>query len=221
MKQTYPDPQHLIVLGGGLDPVEAAPGEFQLSAASTERVITAAAYSIRHELGENAMILCAGGSSPLYDGLGNQPLEESEGFKMASHLPQLSVPESVERRTEMKSNSTMANFINSVEEGLLVPSDYSREFPLGVVTHRNHYMRARIDAWRIGFDWHALRGIHPHEYMENPQGNDGLIHNMGGIALGSIAYAGVRRGDLAALTQRNDRMMQQLSRGFASKRSAA
>lgn len=213
-----------MVLGCGLEPRESEPNHFDLSLASTERMQTAAAYAREHALGEGALILCVGGSSPLYDGLGNNPEEESEGYKIEEGLLQAGLGEVAIKCAGILSDSTIGNFVDAVEEGALVPSDYSREFPLGIVAHPNHYMRARIDARRVGFDRRALRGIYPHEYLENPQGKDGLLHNSVGVVLSSIVYAGVRRGDLATLTQRNDRMMQRLqrlSRGFVSKRSEA
>lgn len=207
-----------MILGSGLEPREFEPDHFKLSIASTERVVTAAMYSTEHKLGAGALLLCAGGSSPLYDGLGNNPDEESEGFKMREQLAHLNVSSDVTVLAETRSNSTMANFVNSIEAGLLVPADYSHEFPLGIVAHRHHFMRARIDARRAGFDRHSLLGIHPDQYMEYPRGQDGLLHNLGGIALSTVAYMGVKRGDLRELTHRNDITMGLLSRVAALKK---
>ncbi len=71
----------LMVLGGGISLTDD--GGFELGRPSRERADVAGDYYQKHLVGGKAIVICAGGVSPLYQDAEIVPNDQSEGELMA------------------------------------------------------------------------------------------------------------------------------------------
>ena len=142
----------ILILGGGL--VEIA-GQIRLSAASEQRVDRAVEYFHANSgrfRDPTAWVICTGGCSGRRTHLA--PVESREGPLMRRELVRHGVPESI-IRVEADSRTTVTNFANCLERGLLDPRDFGADRALGIVTHPHHMRRARHIALTLG-----IPGVH-------------------------------------------------------------
>ncbi len=199
----------VIVLGGGLVPDAERPEQLALSPASVERADSTLDYYYAHAAafaGKQAMIICSGGASAIYDGLDVSKLSatQTEGALLADHLLRGGIPAGLIEE-EKESNTTTLNIVNSIEAGFLKPEEFDAHNPLGVGTHKNHYLRVLLDLHDAGFAPDSSTGIHPAH--EDSAMKERVLR---GIRKGF--FAGVQPGDLHAMRERNARLTRAFGR---------
>lgn len=191
--ESYPNTQ-AIVLGGGLKLTQS--GETLLSTASLARAKTAAAYYHENPArfnGNESTIVCSGASTWVRD----DEYTRSEGSLMADELVASDVPARI-IEVEEESNGTLANFVNSAP---IINKDHiSEESPLGVVTHKVHYPRAR-------FYGNLVLGV-PLNNIVAPGMNDTKrwLHENALRSIAHLFFTGVEIGDSEMIDQRSQQL---------------
>ncbi len=188
----------VMVLGGGLIASEGRP--LTLSAASEQRADAIGMHYRQHVqefLGRDAMILCTGGASTIYDGLRNVSAAEAEGTQVADRLMNKWGVRAGIIETETGSDTTTMNVVESIRNGYISPSDYDEEHPLSVGTHINHFVRAKADLMLAGFAADAIVGIHPGV-------RDGAVKEFAARRIRQLFFRGVPRGDLDEMSRRSE-----------------
>lgn len=110
-----------------------------------------------HDIGGRAVLLCSGGYSGARAYIdGTPPSHLREAYVMADYLMSEGNVPHAQIEVEPNSTSTVTNFTYAMRDGLLVPQDYGRESPLGVVTHPYHMNRAAFIAEKLGLTIQAI-----------------------------------------------------------------
>lgn len=94
----------------------------------------------------------------------------------------------------------------------LAPAFYGPEYQLGVVTHPNHYWRAKDDIRDVGFSPKATFNIYP--TGRDPAVRDSFAKEAVARGARYAFFRGVRRGDLADLRARNKQLETALRGGL-------
>lgn len=134
----------MMVLGGATHP------DGTLAESSIRRAEHAAAIytALCERLGREAVLLVSGGYAVLAEGVtpeGIDPIAPQMGdIMVAGGVPAKAI------KYESLSVSTIGNFTNSINQGLLHPKDYSPEQPLLLLTDPTHMARARWMADILG-----------------------------------------------------------------------
>jgi hypothetical protein len=198
MRQIENVTNQIMILGGGVD--HTAEDNPQLMQTSIERADRAARYYQEHAAafaGQNAMILCTGGASAIYQGIRDVPKQQAEGTLTANYLiRRWGIPGAI-IEVEAESDTSTLNLVNSIEAGYLNPVQYSREHPLAVATHRSHYGRFKADLKDADFSRDATFGIHPDTH-------DSAVKEMVSRGIRAGFFFGVETGDLGAMRRRSD-----------------
>ncbi|GIE93364.1 hypothetical protein Ari01nite_08290 [Paractinoplanes rishiriensis] len=177
----------LLVFGRGV--VRTDDG-FALTAASTARVLAAAAYVRAHEpffaRAAAPRIVFTGGWPEASEGTAPPPAGAREGDLMLAAAQSAGLGDHADLHAETRSRSTLENLLHTVEDRLLSGYGFGATRPLGLVSHAWHLPRVRFLAGKV-------LGLRGPALLDVPA-TGGEDHNDRGALLAArFGFAGVRR----------------------------